>query len=79
MGCACKVNQRINEIQKHYGINNKKTVKTNISETISLWFKQSLIYVLCLPIMPLIILYLIWNSLYKHKPISIKKFLKLKK
>ena len=78
MACACKVNQRINEIQQHYGINNRKTVKTNISDRIKLWFKQLLIYIICLPFIPLIILYIGWKSFFNNKPISLEKIFKLK-
>lgn len=78
MACACKVNQRINEIQKHYGVNNKKTIKTNISQKIKLVLKQGLIYTICIPLIPLMIVYIGFNTFFNKKPISLKKIFKLK-
>lgn len=79
MGCACKVNQRINEIQKIYGHGKNKNIKTNTSGTIIILLKQFLIYLLCIPFIPIIIIFLLLNSLFFKKPISIKKILKIKK
>ena len=47
MACACKVNQQINEIQKRYGVTNKKNEK-NFKIDIQLILKQGLIYTICL-------------------------------
>lgn len=78
MGCACKVNQRINEIHKRYGVN-RNIVKTNITEKIKIGLKQSFIYLLCLPLIPLMIIYIGWMGFIKKRPISIKKLFKLKR
>ena len=80
MACACKVNQRINEIQKLYGHGkNKPLVKTNIAENTKLILKQFLIYLCCIPFLPFMILYLAWKSIVNKKPIKIDKLFKLKK
>lgn len=79
MACACKVNQRIDEIQKIYGTNKKKQSKTNIIGNIKIIVKQILIYLLCLPFIPVMFVFLLLNTLLFKKTISIKKILNRKK
>lgn len=73
MACACKVNQRINEINKTYGISNRKTIKTNIVGNVRLFIKQCLIYLLCLPLIPFMVLFTGFRHFFTKKPLSIKK------
>lgn len=78
MACACKVNTQINKIQEKYGVS-KPTVKTNIKGQISIFFKNLLLLLMCLPLCPLILLYIIVRKCFTNKPISISRFIKLKK
>ena len=78
MGCACKVNQKINEIQKVYGVNNN-SIKTNITGEIKVSFKKLLITLICLPFIPLMLIFVGVRWFFTKKPLSIKKIFKLGK
>lgn len=74
MGCACKVNTHIKNIQRHYG--GIPTVKTNISDYIKLFLKKTLLLILCLPLLPLMGLFLLSRGIMTNKPFSINRFIK---
>ena len=77
MACACKVNQEIDKIHKYYSYNGK--TKDENRQKMSINHKDAaitaLIYVLLLPTLPFIFLYLFFFGLFsKNKMISIRKF-----
>lgn len=74
MACACKVTEHINKIQKQYGVK-QPTIKTNIKETIVVFFHKVLIWLICLPFIPIIAIGLIIRKLITNKPISISGFI----
>ena len=74
MGCACKVNQHITNITKQYGTS--KTIKTNIKDKVNLWFKKLFIGLICVPFLPLMVIYLIVRKCITNKPILINRFIK---
>lgn len=78
MACACKVNQKIKEIQKTYGMN-KNTIKTSIVDDMRIWFKQFCLFMLCFPFIPFMFLFIGFRTILTRKPFSMKKFLKLKR
>lgn len=71
MGCACKVNQQISYLQKHYGTN-PQSKKTHIMENFSLW--RFLVVLLALPLMVIAGLFFLPFS---RKPIKINKLAKI--
>lgn len=75
MACACKVNNHIDKIYKQYGTH-KPLVKTNIKEKIIKGVGNVFIWILSIPIMPLIFLYFLIRKLITNKPISINGFVK---
>lgn len=77
MACACKVAQHVQEIHSKYG--SKPMVKTNIKEKINIFFKKMFIFLLCLPILPFIFLFLLIRKIVTNKPLSLKRFIKLNK
>ena len=77
MACSCKIDKRISEIQKTYGINNKQTVKTDIVGKIRIITKQMLLIFLCLPFIPFIALFIGLRGFFTKKPISIRKIFKI--
>lgn len=77
MACACKVNQEIERIHKYYSVNGKRNEdkpklginKKDAAITI-------LIYVLLLPLVPLMVIFLLLFSIFsKDGKISMRKFL----
>ena len=76
MACACKVTEHINKIQKQYGVK-QPTVKTNMRETMMFFFRKVLIWVICLPIIPIITICLIIRKIITNKPISISGFINI--
>lgn len=77
MACACKVNQEIDRIHKYYSFNDreakdKQKMVINKKDALITVF----IYLIFLPFIPLIFLYLFAFSLFsKKKMISVKRFL----
>ena len=77
MACACKVNQEIDRIYKYYSANgkvgsDKPRMSVNKKDAAITIFA----YILLLPVIPLMILFLIGFSIFsKKKIISMKKFL----
>lgn len=78
MACACKINQQITYLQKHYGTNQPQSKESNIRGMVGESTKKVLITLLLIPISPLMITYLIIRRLFSQKPISIGKFIKKK-
>lgn len=79
MGCACKVSRHINKIEEHYGTNVLPSKKTNISESITLWFKKFLLGLICVPFIPIIFVYVLLRNRITKKAISLDKVFKLQK
>ena len=76
MACACKVNTHINNINKKYGAT--KTIKTDIKSKVYIWLKKIFISLICLPMFPLILIFLVVRKFITNKPISISKLIKRK-
>lgn len=76
MGCACKVNTHINKIEQHYGTKILPSKKTNISNSIKLFFKKCAIGLICLPFTPFIFLFIGARKIITNKPISLDKLIK---
>ena len=77
MGCACKVNQEIDKIQKYYSVNNTmNTEKSGISVNKKDAAITLFIYILLLPLIPFMFLFLIGFTIFsKSGKISMRKFL----
>lgn len=78
MGCACKVSRHINKIEERYGTNIRPVKKTDISDSIKTFFKKSLIWLICLPFIPVFFLYVLIRNCFTKKAISIDKLVKIK-
>ena len=74
MACACKVNKQIEKINKIYGT--QETVKTDIRGLVSIFFKNILLFILYIPLIPFFSLYLLIRKFFTNKPIVIDKFVK---
>ena len=77
MACACKVNQEIERIHKYYSVNGKHN---NEKPHMSINKKDAaitiFIYLLLLPLVPFMILFIIGVSIFsKGNRLSMKKFL----
>lgn len=77
MACACKVNQEIDKIQKYYSVNGKQD---NKKPRMSINKKDAaitvFIYLLLLPLIPLMVLFVIGFSIFsKSGKLSMRKFL----
>lgn len=77
MACACKVNQEIDRIHKYYSVkgkvgSDKPRMSVNKKDAAITIFA----YILLLPVIPFMILFLIGFSIFsKGKMISMRKFL----
>jgi hypothetical protein len=77
MACACKVNQEIEKIHKYYSVNGKaNTDKPRMSINKKDAAITLLIYIMLLPLIPFMILFIIGFSIFsKNGLLSMKKFL----
>lgn len=79
MGCGCKVNKQIESLKRQYGVNNQKSIKTNIASYFWYMMKNVLFFLLLLPIIPIILILIIIRSIFfKKKTINVQKTFKLK-
>lgn len=53
MACACKVNQQLSYIEKHYGVKSKESKSMDIRGAIKKNIRGFLIHILLLPVYPL--------------------------
>ncbi len=79
MACACKVSKYLNRVEQRYGTNIRSTKKTDISGKIKTFFKKVLIWIVCLPFIPIVFIYLLLRKCLTNKPISIDNLIKIKK
>lgn len=78
MACACKVNQEIDRIHRYYSANQKNADENNRKMSINKKdaIKTIFIYLLLLPLLPLVFLFLLGYGIFsKSKKISFKNFL----
>ena len=77
MACACKVNQEIDRIHKYYSANGKtNTDKPRMSINKKDAAITLLIYIMLLPLIPFMILFIICFSIFsKDGMLSMRKFL----
>ena len=78
MACACKVNQQIDFLHKKYGDNIPKSKKTNIVSNLEVKLENGLIYLVLLPFLPILLLFIVYKTI-TNKTIHLDKFLKLHK
>lgn len=78
MGCACKVNKQINEINRIYG-KHKEQPKSDIRGLFSLTLQQIFIFILYIPLIPILSVFILIRKFITNKPISIDGLIKLKK
>ena len=78
MACACKVNKYLDSINNKYG-SPKQSIKTNIRGDFGFYLKKFFIYLIYIPAIPLMILFLIFRGLTGNKPISINGLIKRNK
>lgn len=78
MACACKVNRHIDKINKIYG-KEMPTVKTSIKDNIYTFLQKIMIFLLYMPIIPFIGLFLLIRKIFTNKPIILDSFIKRKK
>lgn len=80
MACACKVTQELTYLQKKYGHNMPKSKSSNIKEMMTGIVKQTGIMILALPFLPLMIIGIMFNMLFKrNKAVEIDKVFKIRK
>lgn len=80
MACACKVTQELTYLQRKYGHNMPKSKSSNIKEMASGIVKQIGIMILALPFLPLMIIGIMFNMLFKrNKAVEIDKVFKIRK
>lgn len=77
MGCACKVNRHISKIEERYGTKVLPNKKTHIVNDIKLFFKKTGIFLVCLPFIPIMVLYVLLRKCFTNKPMSIDKIFKI--
>lgn len=77
MGCACKVNKQIDNINNIYG-NRKIQPKTDIKGLFKSIFYRSVIYLLYIPLIPILGSYILIRKFITNKPISLDSFIKRK-
>ena len=59
--------------------NEIKEIYKNKTADIKLFFKKMGIYIICLPFVPVMILYVLMRKCFTEKPISIDKFIRKQK
>ena len=78
MACACKVNQEIDKIHKYYSVKGKSSKDDDNKMSVNKKDAAitAFIYLLMLPLLPLMFLFVIFHAvLSRDKRISMKKFL----
>lgn len=77
--CNCKVNQHITYLHKKYGNKIPVSKQTKIRFTVKEFFTKILIYLISILFLPIILMYILYISLFtKKKQTNIKKLLNLK-
>lgn len=77
MGCACKVTQYVNKVNRRYGNKFSNRTKTNITEIVKTAFKKVFYGLICLPLIPFMLIYIIFHKVFSKRPISIDKIFKI--
>lgn len=78
--CNCKVNKQIDYLHKKYGHEIPVSKKTTISFNIKEWFRNLLISVVTLLLSPILLLHVLYVSIFKKdKSVSIRKLMSLTK
>ena len=67
MPCACEVNRRLTYMQKKYGSNMPKSKATQIGMRVRLFFEDFWLYLLLIPIVPVVILPVVIAAIRKRK------------
>lgn len=68
MACACKVNQQLSYLQKHYGNKGPRSSEpsTHIAEDIKFFFKKAGVVMVLIPVFPIVGIYLLGRKLFKR-------------
>lgn len=75
MACACKVAQQLDYLHKKYGDNIPKSKETHIRENFGFMLKNILIYMMLIPLTPLLLVYIIFKTI-AGKSIRLDKLIK---
>lgn len=78
MGCACKVNKQIEKIHKIYG-HKKEQPKTNIRGLVSSTINGFFSFLLYIPLIPILSLYILVRRFFTNKPFSLDGLIKIKR
>lgn len=79
MGCNCASKEKIEQLYKIYGEKVKPSVPTTLSFKLKNLFTKILIYLIVIPLLPLMVGYVCYKRFFaKDKRISIKKLLRIK-
>lgn len=79
MACACKVNADLDYLHKKYGHKIPTSKKSIIRFRVKEFFKNLLIYIVCIPIVPIMVFHVLFTAIFKkEKSINMKKILRLK-
>lgn len=76
MGCSCKVKRHLTKIEKQYGTKILPSKKTEISNQIKLTLKKIGVWILLLPLTPLMIIWILTRKIFTNKPIFIGNLIK---
>lgn len=68
MACACKVNQQLSYLQKHYGNKDPRSSEpnTHIAEDIKFIFKKVGVVLVLIPVFPIMGIYLLGRKIFKR-------------
>jgi hypothetical protein len=78
MACACKVTKYVNRIEKRYGNKTWNSKKSNVSGIIKNVIKKGVVILICIPIVPIMLTYILVRNCFTKKAISIDKVFKLR-
>jgi hypothetical protein len=78
MGCACKVQTHINRIEKYYGTKVLPNKKTDIANMLKTFCKKVFVATICLPFIPIILVYTGVRKMFTNKPIVLDNLIKKK-
>lgn len=79
MGCACKVKQQMDDIQRLYGTNIPPSKKSDIIGYLKNLLKKSLLFILTLPLFPLVFIFVVVRMVFTKSPLKLDKLVKRKK
>lgn len=79
MACACKVKQQLTYLEKTYGTKNVQSKDTRIADMIKMGFRKTVNVLICIPLLPVIGLFIVGRKIFTDSPMVIDKIFRLKK